>query len=273
MIAVDLTSQEILKNWEIKQRIAQQYPYGHWLKEYRQELKQLLNSELNHGNGHSSTHYISDLDESLTDEQVILRRQDLLQKQIAFGYTTEDVEMVIQPMASTGSEPTFCMGDDIPLAVLSQKPHLLYDYFKQRFAQVTNPAIDPLREKLVMSLIVELGERGNLLEPRPEYARRLQLNSPVLTKHELTTIELSGFATAQLSTLFPISSGLDGLKNAVEDLQRQAAESVRLGAKILIFSDRISPSNLNDLPGGISAELTYIPPMLAIGAVPPSPHR
>jgi glutamate synthase (ferredoxin) len=267
MIAVDLTSQEILKNWEIKQRIAKQYPYGQWLKQYRQELKQLLNSELNHANGHSGTHYISDHHESLTDEQVILRRQDLLQKQIAFGYTTEDVEMVIQPMASTGSEPTFCMGDDIPLAVLSQKPHLLYDYFKQRFAQVTNPAIDPLREKLVMSLTVKLGERGNLLEPRPEYARRLQLNSPVLTKHELATIELSGFATAQLSTLFPISSGLDGLKNAVEDLQRQAAESVRLGAKILILSDRISPTNLNHLPGGISAELTYIPPMLAIGAV------
>ena len=83
--------------------------------------------------------------------------------------------MVIQPMAAEGKEPTFCMGDDIPLAVLSEKPHVLYDYFKQRFAQVTNPAIDPLRESLVMSLKVELGERGNLLLPKPEYARRLKL--------------------------------------------------------------------------------------------------
>ncbi|MFM8003707.1 MAG: glutamate synthase central domain-containing protein, partial [Dolichospermum sp.] len=126
--------------------------------------------------------------------------QVLLQQQIAFGYTLEDVEMVIHPMASTGAEATFCMGDDTPLAVLSDKPHLLYDYFKQRFAQVTNPAIDPLREKLVMSLTVELGERGNLLEPKPEYARKLKLESPVLTQTELEAIKLSGFATAELST-------------------------------------------------------------------------
>lgn len=139
--------------------------------------------------------------------------------------------MVIHPMASTGAEATFCMGDDIPLAVLSEKPHLLYDYFKQRFAQVTNPAIDPLREKLVMSLTVELGERGNLLEPKPEYARRLKLESPVLIQAELEAIKLSGFATAELSTLFPIATGPDGLKSAVEALQKQAAESVRAGAK------------------------------------------
>ena len=167
--------------------------------------------------------------------------------------------MVIHPMASTGAEATFCMGDDIPLAVLSEKSHLLYDYFKQRFAQVTNPAIDPLREKLVMSLTVELGEKGNLLEPKPEYARRLKLESPVLTQTELETIKLSGFATAELSTLFPIATGPDGLKTAVESLQKQAAESVRAGAKILILSDRTGT--------GIAAEYTYIPPLLAIGAV------
>ncbi|MEH2280759.1 MAG: glutamate synthase large subunit [Nostoc sp.] len=256
MIAVDLENHEVLKNWDIKGRIAKQHPYGEWLQEYRQELKQIVSSQLSdvngnghlaaeNGNGHSTTEKID--------------KQTLLQRQTAFGYTTEDVEMVIHPMAIAGSEPTFCMGDDIPLAVLSQKPHLLYDYFKQRFAQVTNPAIDPLREKLVMSLKVELGERGNLLEPKPEYARRLKLESPVLTDAELEAIKLSGFATAELSTLFAIASGPEGLKAAVQSLQAQAAESVRAGAKILILSDGVNDS--------INTEYTYIPPLLAVGAV------
>ncbi len=191
-------------------------------------------------------------------------RQTLLRHQVAFGYTTEDVEMVIQPMAMEGKEPTFCMGDDIPLAVLSEKPHVLYDYFKQRFAQVTNPAIDPLRESLVMSLKVELGERGNLLLPKPEYARRLKLESPVLSSADLQAIKLSGFATAELSTLFEIANGPQGLKAAVQSLQSQAAESVRAGARILILSDRIPLGG--EIPG-ISTEYTYIPPLLAVGAV------
>ncbi|MBG1241795.1 glutamate synthase-related protein [Nostoc sp. NZL] len=256
MIAVDLENHEVLKNWEIKQRIAKQHPYGEWLQQYRQELKQIVSSQSSdiNGNGHLATE--NGNAHSTTDK---LDKQTLLQRQTAFGYTTEDVEMVIHPMAIAGSEPTFCMGDDIPLAVLSTKPHLLYDYFKQRFAQVTNPAIDPLREKLVMSLKVELGERGNLLEPKPEYARRLKLESPVLTDVELEAIKLSGFATAELSTLFAIATGPEGLKAAVQSLQAQAAESVRAGAKILILSDKG-----ND---GISPEDTYIPPLLAVGAV------
>ncbi|KAB8319168.1 glutamate synthase subunit alpha [Tolypothrix campylonemoides VB511288] len=252
MIAVDLESQEVLKNWEIKQRIAQSKPYGEWVRQYRQELKQLVNGQSVVGNGngvkengHGSTNPID--------------REALLRQQIGFGYTTEDVEMVIQPMAMEGKEPTFCMGDDIPLAVLSEKPHLLYDYFKQRFAQVTNPPIDPLRESLVMSLKVELGERGNLLDPKPEYAKRLKLDSPVINEAELQAIKLSGFGTAQLSTLFEIASGPEGLKAAVQSLQAQAAESVRAGAQILILSDRVG--------NGIDTEYTYIPPLLAVGAV------
>ncbi|KHG39676.1 MAG: glutamate synthase subunit alpha [Aphanizomenon flos-aquae KM1D3_PB] len=257
MIAVDLNTQEILKNWEIKQRIAKQHPYGEWLQQYRQELSKLVKGKsVVNGNGNGNGHLSTNNGQRTTDK---IDSQVLLQQQIAFGYTIEDVEMVIHPMASTGAEATFCMGDDIPLAVLSEKSHLLYDYFKQRFAQVTNPAIDPLREKLVMSLTVELGEKGNLLEPKPEYARRLKLESPVLTQTELETIKLSGFATAELSTLFPIATGPNGLKTAVESLQKQAAESVRAGAKILILSDRTGT--------GIAAEYTYIPPLLAIGAV------
>ncbi|MEH2408946.1 glutamate synthase-related protein [Nostoc sp.] len=265
MIAVDLVNQEVLKNWEIKQRIAKQHPYGEWLQQYRQELKEIVSSQSSDGNGNGHLAAENRNGHSTPDK---VDKQSLLQFQTAFGYTTEDVEMVIHPMAIAGSEPTFCMGDDIPLAVLSQKPHLLYDYFKQRFAQVTNPAIDPLREKLVMSLKVELGERGNLLEPKPEYARRLKLESPLLTEVELEAIKLSGFATAELSTLFAIATGPEGLKAAVESLQAQAAESVRAGARILILSDAYGGLhqriNVND---GISTEYTYIPPLLAVGAV------
>ncbi|WP_041555875.1 glutamate synthase large subunit [Nostoc sp. PCC 7524] len=259
MIAVDLINHEVLKNWEIKQRIAKQHPYGAWLKQYRQDMKQLLDGQVSSVNGHGNGNGNGHLAHNEQQPTNTIDKQTLLRQQLAFGYTTEDVEMVIQPMASNGAEPTFCMGDDIPLAVLSDKPHLLYDYFKQRFAQVTNPAIDPLREKLVMSLKVELGERGNLLEPKPEYARRLKLESPVLTETELDAIKLSGFATAELSTLFAIANGPEGLKNAVQDLQKQAAESVRAGAKILILSDRAGD--------GISTEYSYIPPLLAVGAV------
>ncbi|MEH2054126.1 glutamate synthase large subunit [Nostoc sp.] len=256
MIAVDLENQEVLKNWDIKGRIAKQHPYGEWLQQHRQELKEIVSSQLSNGNGNGHLAAENGNGHSTTNK---IDKQTLLQRQTAFGYTIEDVEMVIHPMAIAGSEPTFCMGDDIPLAVLSEKPHLLYDYFKQRFAQVTNPAIDPLREKLVMSLKVELGERGNLLEPKAEYARRLKLESPVLTDDELEAIKLSGFATAELSTLFAIANGPEGLKAAVQSLQAQAAESVRAGAKILILSDGVNDS--------INTEYTYIPPLLAVGAV------
>lgn len=236
MIAVDLESHEVLKNWEIKQRIAKEKPYSQWLKQYRQELKQEKFAP------------VTEID-----------RQTLLRQQIAFGYTTEDVEMVIQPMASDGKEATFCMGDDIPLAVLSGKSHLLYDYFKQRFAQVTNPPIDPLRENLVMSLKMELGERGNLLEAKPEYAKRLILDSPVLSEAELEAIRTSEFDTANLSTLFEIAAGPQGMKAAVQQLQQQVAKAVRAGKKIIVLSDRTS--------NGLGAEYSYIPPLLAVGAV------
>ncbi|HIK07781.1 MAG TPA: glutamate synthase large subunit [Trichormus sp. M33_DOE_039] len=257
MIAVDLVNHEVLKNWQIKQRAAKKHPYGEWLRQYRQNLKQIVGqSSASNGNGNGNGHKVSENGHLTTNT---IDKQTLLRQQIAFGYTTEDVEMVIHPMASNGAEPTFCMGDDIPLAVLSDKPHLLYDYFKQRFAQVTNPAIDPLREKLVMSLKVELGERGNLLAPKPEFAKRLKLESPVLTETELEAIKLSGFGTAELSTLFAIANGPTGLKDAVQALQQQAAESVRAGAKILILSDRAN--------GGITSAYSYIPPLLAVGAV------
>jgi glutamate synthase (ferredoxin) len=235
MIAVDLESHEVLKNWEIKQRVAKGQPYGTWLQEYRQNLENQLFPDANQ-----------------------LDTVSLLRQQTAFGYTSEDVDMIIQEMAVQGKEPTFCMGDDIPLAVLSEKPHILYDYFKQRFAQVTNPPIDPLREKLVMSLSMELGERGNLLEAKPEYARLLKLETPVLNDGELAKIQELGFETAHLSTLFEIAQGPKGLEVAVSRLCQEAVEAVRGGKKVVILSERTN---------AINAELSYIPPLLAVGAV------
>ncbi len=236
MIAVDLESKEILKNWEIKQRVAAQQPYGQWLSQHRVVLKPQQFESTPH-----------------------LETPTLLRQQIAFGYTAEDVEMIVQPMAIEGKEPTFCMGDDVPLAVLSDKPHLLYDYFKQRFAQVTNPPIDPLRESLVMSLHMQLGERGNLLDAKPEYARLLMLETPVLNEAELEAAKTSGFETAELSTLFEIAAGPQGLETAVRKLCDQAAEAVGAGSKILILSDRTG--------GCVSENHSYIPPLLAVGAV------
>lgn len=244
MIVVDLEHNKILKNWEIKRAIASQKPYGQWLKEYRLQLP--------------STPFTKAKDvESLSDI-------DLVQQQTAFGYTLEDVEMIITAMARDGKEPTFCMGDDIPLAVLSDKPRLLYDYFKQRFAQVTNPPIDPLRESLVMSLQMHLGERGNLLHIEPKNAHTLVINSPVLSESDLDFIKKSDFATIELSTLFPISDGPKGLKLALERLCHQATKAVNEGHQIIILSDRVSPEGFSP---SINAETTYIPPLLAIGAV------
>jgi glutamate synthase (ferredoxin) len=235
-IVVDLQTHEVLRNWQIKERVAKAKPYGQWVKQYRQALaKQAFKTE------------------NLVDAKALLTQQT------AFGYTAEDVEMIVESMAISGKEPTFCMGDDIPLAVLSEKPRLLYDYFKQRFAQVTNPPIDPLRESLVMSLSMQLGAKGNLLNLQPEDARLLKLESPVLNDGELDKIKTAGFVTATLSTLYEIATGPNGLKTAVTELCDRAADVVRAGAEILIISDRAET--------GINATYSYIPPLLAVGAV------
>ncbi|MFM9268275.1 glutamate synthase-related protein [Tychonema sp. BBK16] len=239
MIAVDLQTQEILKNWQLKQRIAKRHPYGEWLKQHRETLEPQPFAET-----------------------ATLDAQTLLATQTAFGYTAEDLDMVIVEMASSGKEPTFCMGDDIPLAVLSEKPQLLYNYFKQRFAQVTNPPIDPLREGMVMSLTVNIGLRGNLLQALPENAKLIKIDSPILNDGELGFLkEQKSFPAKVLSTIYHIVAGPEGLKDAVNRLCQEAADSVRSGAKILILSDRTSSTT------GLSTESTYIPPFLAIGAV------
>ncbi len=236
-IVVDLQTKEVLRNWEVKQRVAQANPYGEWIKQHRRTITV-------QGFGTKN----------------LLSSQQLLSYQTAFGYTAEDLELIIQSMAINGKEPTFCMGDDIPLAVLSDKPRLLYDYFKQRFAQVTNPAIDPLRESLVMSLSMQLGAKGNILNLQPEDAKLLKLESPILNDEELAGIESSGFKTKSLSALYQIATGPNGLKDAVSKLCAEATAAVKAGVEIIILSDRPSEQQLG-------TEYSYIPPLLAVGAV------
>ena len=233
MIAVDLSTHEILKNWDIKQRVAHEHPYREWLQQYRQDAPP---------------------QPFVSEKQ--LAANDLLQQQTAFGYGAEDVDIQIADMASTAKEATFCMGDDIPLAVLSDKPHLLYDYFKQRFAQVTNPPIDPLRERIVMSLCMRLGKRGNLLDLKPEDARLFKIDSPLLNEAELEALRQSNFPSITLSTLYGLEAGPNGAAIALTRLCEKAAAAVDQGCEIIILSDQ-----------GLTAEQTYIPPLLAVGAV------
>ena len=216
-------------------------PYGEWLRQQRHDIHPQRFNQAYH-----------------------LDAAALLRQQTAFGYTAEDLDMIIQDMAAQGKEPTYCMGDDTPLAILSDKPHLLYNYFKQRFAQVTNPAIDPLRERLVMSLVTQLGGRGNLLAERPEFAHQLKLSSPVVNEQELALIRQSDLETATLSTLYPFSQGLDGLEKAVDSLCQQATAAVEAGKRIVILSDLIDAAGADTHLG---SDLIYIPPLLAIGAV------
>lgn len=150
----------------------------------------------------------------------------------------EDSQLIIEGMASSGVEPTFCMGDDIPLPVLSDKPHMLYSYFKQRFAQVTNPPIDPLREGLVMSLEMRLGSRGNLLLPGPESYKQVKLKSPVLLEDQLETIK--SVDSLQAKTFHLEFNGFEegALENAVKKLCADASEAVKNGCQCIILSDR-----------------------------------
>jgi glutamate synthase (ferredoxin) len=236
MLAVDLENGRLLRNWQVKQEAADRLPYAVWLAEHRRCLPA-----------------------GDWQQGPLLGDLELLRQQTAYGFTAEDLDLVIEEMAGQGKEPTYCMGDDIPLAVLSGRPHLLYDYFKQRFAQVTNPPIDPLREKLVMSLEMHLGRRGSALRPDPSGAAVLHLTTPVLNEAELQALGCQSLPITTLSTLLPVLDGPDGLKAAVHRLCFEAEAAVRSGSQIVVLSDRLG--------GGIGTGTTYIPPLLAVGAV------
>ena len=187
MIALDLETGEFFNNFEIKSQLAKKYPYGQWIKERQAKISK----------------------QPMTGKRYIADEIDLIRQQVIFGWSSEDMEMQIADMASTGKETTFCMGDDAPLAVLSEKPHVLYNYFKQRFAQVTNPPIDPLREGVVMGLDMSLGKRYDLVQaPSEELAKQLRVDSPLLNQADMDAVfagaEKQGRATLTLSTLYQI---------------------------------------------------------------------
>src|SRR5208283_5522362 len=183
----------------------------------------------------------------------------LLLRQRAFGYTDEDLKMILAPMASVGEEPIGSMGTDTPLACLSDKPQSLFNYFKQLFAQVTNPPIDPIREDMVMSLISYIGSERNILDEAPENCHMLKLEHPLLTNRELEKlrrVSTRDLLATTLPALFLASEGEAGLKRALDELCRRASLSVRAGYSLLILSDR-----------GVDKDYAPIPSLLALAAV------
>ena len=180
-------------------------------------------------------------------------------RQFAFGYTQEDLNLIIAPMARTAVEPLGSMGNDSPLAALSDKPKLLYNYFKQLFAQVTNPPIDSIREEIVTSTITTLGSEGNLLEPTPQSCRQIQLSSPVITNEELEKLRVldrPGFKSTTLPILYAVAGGGPALDKALTELFKAADRAIAEGVNILILSDR-----------GTDAQQTAIPALLAVSGL------
>ena len=220
---VDTAEGRIVPDREIKETLAAAAPYGEWLKEHLVRLKDLPEPP----------------EVREPDHETVLRRQE------TFGYTLEDVRMIIDPMAASGVEPIGSMGTDIPLAVLSEAPQLLYDYFKQLFAQVTNPPVDADREAIVMAVDTAIGPEENLLEPTPRAALHFELPTPVLLNAELEKVRSlaggpgsHGFRSITLPILFKVRDGGKGLRKAIEELRRRCSEAIAEGHNILILSDR-----------------------------------
>jgi glutamate synthase (NADPH/NADH) large chain len=240
MFLIDLEQQRIIGDEELKEQIATEKPYGHWLR--------------------ANLVHLADLPAGLRIHEPDHRT--VLQRQQAFGYTTEDLKLLLAPMAQDGVEAVGSMGNDAALAVLSDRPQLLYNYFKQLFAQVTNPPVDSIREDLIMSTDITVGAEGNLLDPRPESARVIKLASPIINNDELDKLRhldgtgRGGFKTITLEMVYPVQEGVAGLERALADLCHRASAATTDGHAILILTDR-----------GLTAERAAIPALLATAAV------
>jgi glutamate synthase domain-containing protein 2/glutamate synthase domain-containing protein 1/glutamate synthase domain-containing protein 3 len=237
MFLVDTTLGRIIRDDEIKTGLASKHPYREWIKDNQIKLVDLPDPAS--VNGH--------LDEPL----VKLQR--------AFGYTLEDLKIIIGPMGMDGYEPIGSMGNDTPLAVLSERPQLLYNYFKQLFAQVTNPPLDAIREEIITSMITTIGSEGNLLDETPEQCRLLRLEVPVITNTELEQIKelnVDRLRSRTLSILFPRSEGAAGMERRLQMLREEASRAIAEGATILILSDR-----------GVNHDNVAIPSLLAVSNV------
>jgi len=248
MVSIDLISGELIEDMDIKAKMAQKKPYKAWLGEFRSCLERMP---------------------PVGAEEPLPVQKDLLRWELAMGYSAEDIDMVVEGMAMTGREPTFCMGNDKPLAVLSERPHVLFDYFSQRFAQVTNPAIDPYREALVMSLSVFLGRQGNMLAETPTTfknpnlnRRMLMIDDPIINERELDDLRGSDLLVVELTTRYKHAGGPQTLAKAINELCYYASNAVKNGAELIILSD-----NTPEDDGEIHEDELFIPPMLAVGAV------
>lgn len=237
MLLIDTAEQRIISDDEIKQRIATELPYDEWIKEHVIHLSEITQA----------------------DESDVPAVEDLFRQQQAFGYTQEDLVRMIVPMAKDGKDPVGAMGADAPLAILSEKPQLLYNYFKQMFAQVTNPPIDSIREEMVTSTRVMLGNSGNLTDPNKTGTYALSMRTPILTNQELASIKALAcrrMKSVTLPILFDPSKGVDGMREALKELCEKAEEAARTDQNVLILSDR-----------GVDANHAPIPALLAVAAV------
>ena len=232
MFLVDTSQGRIIEDDEIKSQLAAENPYGEWLQAGQVDLHELPERPHVTGDSHS-----------------VLRRQ------LTFGYTEEEIRILLAPMARTGIEPIGSMGTDTPVAVLSKRSRMLYDYFTQLFAQVTNPPLDAIREELVTSLRGTLGPEGNLLEATPASCRQVVLPNPVIDNEELARIrhinadgDMPGFKTKVIKGLYPANGGAEALQDALDRACAEASEAIEAGARILILSDRDSDDQLAPIP-------------------------
>ncbi len=244
MLLIDLEQGRIIDDDEVKKDLAAKYPYSEWLKATQFKLEDLPD----------------------TEQRGLPRPNDLAvlhQQQNAFGYTQEDMQFFLEPMAREGDDPIGSMGTDTPLAVLSDKAKLLYNYFKQNFAQVTNPPIDPIREELVMSLVSMIGPRPNLLGHHAGNHYRLEVSQPILTNGDLEKIRdienLAGgaFRTATIDTTWPASEGAEGMERAVERVCREATDAVLADFTILVLSDRAVGPDRIPIPALLATAATH----------------
>jgi len=240
MFLVNLEEGRIVDDEELKHGLASARPYGKWLREFMVPLAELPPAPTNpdrDGDGVADT-------------------ETLLTRQLAFGYTLEDLKYILGPMGNNGEEALGSMGTDTPLAVLSDRPQSLFSYFQQLFAQVTNPPLDAIREELVTSVLTGAGGEGNLLMPTPESCRQIALDMPVIDNDELTKLKQldgwRGFKSAVLPILFPAADGAEGLGHALETIFAQAVAAIQDGANLLILTDR-----------GVDATHAPIPSLLA----------
>jgi glutamate synthase (NADPH/NADH) large chain len=232
MFLVDTEQGRIVDDEELKAALAAEHPYGDWL--------------------HSGLLQLDDLPER---EHVVYSHESVLRRQQTFGYTEEELRILLTPMATTGGEALGSMGTDTPVAVLSQRPRLLFDYFSQLFAQVTNPPLDAIREELVTSLSGSIGPEQNLLTPSPASCRQVVLPFPVIDNDELAKIthinedgDLPGFSAVTVHGLYPVNGGGEALRDALDRVRREVSTAIAAGARIIVLSDRDSTAHMAPIP-------------------------